>query len=564
MNRIVGRNFDRILVRDNSRKLASNFERNNTPFYPPSRGDLSQNSPLEGGQGGVIVARSASRISISTFGIWNHCLRLCVLSVLLLMTQVAAQVNYNQRDDQYRLLGLKRAKEAYEVTRAEYERQKSLFEKGLIAQVDLNNARNRFADSEVNYQQSLLAVLFEKQYVSVSRAVKFQTKDGRKRVRVQLANTSGGSAEFRKLVNLDDELFRSLQPDMINDVYVSLLNDQNTIISNPYERKIEELEFGKPIEVEFELLQDLDAVTVSITYGSGTQRAPKIFLQKDSSVNKVLLQSEQFSQEAELGGSATFTLSLELFSGVNNTFKLEVVNLPQQITRYFTDPASQARLSQFKFTESTNTRRAALQVFLPDRPSDEVMMDKPIPFYVLVLPQEQAQNLEGSNGKVWTQEEIEKLNAGFIRLELVPAGKGKLLVRAPQLFHTSKADDAISFTMDVVNEGTRRLDNVLVQVDPPMNWDKNIDPPVISALNIAEEKRVTINLNPPSNISAGRYEIRVRTTALSDNQPVIAEDKTFTVEIQSETNLLGISLITTLVLGLVLGIVVFGVKLSRR
>ncbi len=551
--------FNRILVRYNFQKLVSAFERVNTPLYPLSRGDL-QHSPLEGGQGGVIVAQAPSKASIAC----ARFVSLCVLLALFLMSQATAQVNYNQRDDQYRLLGLKRAKEAYEVARAEYERQKSLFEKGLIAQVDLNNARNRFADSEVNYQQSLLAVLFEKQYVSVSRAVKFQTKDGRKRVRVQLANTSGGSAEFRKLVNLDDELFRSLQPDMINDVYVSLLNDQNTIISNPYERKIEELEFGKPIEVEFELLQDLDAVTVSITYGSGTQRAPKIFLQKDSSVNKVLLQSEQFSQEAELGGSATFTLSLELFSGVNNTFKLEVVNLPQQITRYFTDPASQARLSQFKFTESTNTRRAALQVFLPDRPSDEVMMDKPIPFYVLVLPQEQAQNLEGSNGKVWTQEEIEKLNAGFIRLELVPAGKGKLLVRAPQLFHTSKADDAISFTMDVVNEGTRRLDNVLVQVDPPMNWDKNIDPPVISALNIAEEKRVTINLNPPSNISAGRYEIRVRTTALSDNQPVIAEDKTFTVEIQSETNLLGISLITTLVLGLVLGIVVFGVKLSRR
>ena len=494
---------------------------------------------------------------------WTRFLAIFAL-LALLTTTATSQVNYNQRDDQYRLLGLKRAKEAYEVARAEYERQKSLFEKGLIAQVDLNNARNRFADSEVNYQQSLLAVLFEKQYVSVSRAVKFQTKDGRKRVRVQLANTSGGSAEFRKLVNLDDELFRSLQPDVINDVYISLLNDQNTIISNPYERKIEELLFGKPAELEFELLQDLDAVTVSITYGSGTQRTPKIYLQKDSSVNKVLLQSEQFSQEAELGGSATFTLSLELFSGVNNTFKLEVVNLPQQITRYFTDPASQARLSQFKFNESSNTRRAALQVFLPDRPSDEVVMDKAIPFYVLVLPQEQAQALESGNGKVWTQEEIEKLNAGFIRLELVPAGKGKLLVRAPQLFHTSKADEAIAFTMDVVNEGTRRLDNVLVQIDPPMNWEKSVEPALLAALNIAEEKRVTLNLNPPQNVSAGRYEIRVRTTALSDNQPVIAEDKTFTVEIQSETNLLGISLITMLVLGLVLGIVVFGVKLSRR
>ncbi|MGH7491310.1 MAG: NEW3 domain-containing protein [bacterium] len=478
--------------------------------------------------------------------------------------ETAAQVNYNQRDDQYRLLGLKRAKEAYEVARAEYERQKSLFEKGLIAQVELNNARNRFADAEVNYQQSLLAVLFEKQYVSVNRAVKSQTKDGRKRVRVQLANTSGGSAEFRKLVNLDDELFRSLQPDVINDVYVSLMNDQNTIISNPYERKIEVLEFSRPVELEFELLQDLDAVTVSITYGSGTQRAPKIYLQKDSRANKVILQSEQFSQEAELGGAATFTLSLELFSGVNNTFKLEVVNLPQQITRYFTDPASQARLSQFKFTESANTRRAALQVFLPDRPSAQVIMDQPIPFYVLVIPQEQLKDFENAPTKIWTPEDIERLNAGSIRLELVPAGKGKLLVRAPQLFFTGKADRPVSFNIDVINEGTRRLDNVLVQVDPPMNWEKNIEPALVAALNIAEEKRVLITAKPPKELAAGRYEIRVRTTALSDNQPVVAEDKSFTIEIQSEANLLGITLITMLVVGLMLGIVVFGVKLSRR
>lgn len=488
----------------------------------------------------------------------------CFAGLILPAQQVAAQVNYNQRDDQYRLLGLKRAKEAYEVARAEYDRQKSLFEKGLISQVELNNARNRFADAEVNYQQSLLAVLFEKQYVSVMRAVKFQDQGGRKRVRVQLANTSGGSAEFRKLVNLDDELFRSLQPDVINDVYVSLMNDQNTIISNPYERKIEELAFGKPAELDFELLQDVDAVTVSITYGSGAQRSPKIFLQKDNRANKVILQSEQFSQEAELGGSATFVLSLELFSGVNNTFKLEVVNLPRQITRYFTDPASQARLSQFKFTESANTRRAALQVFLPDRPSDEVVMDKPIPFYVLVLPQEQAQSLNAANGRVWTPEEIEKLNVGFIRLELVPAGRGKLLVRAPQLFFTSKAEQPTSFNIDVINEGTRRLDNVFVQVDPPMNWQKSIAPEVIPALNIAEERRVTISLLPPAGISAGRYEIRVRTTALSDNQPVIAEDKMFTLEIQSEAGVWGMALITMLVVGLVLGIVVFGVRLSRR
>jgi hypothetical protein len=65
----------------------------------------------------------------------------------------------------------------------------------------------------------------------------------------------------------------------------------------------------------------------------------KIFLQKDASVNRVAVQSEQFSQEIELGKSATFDLTLELFSGVSNTFSLEVLNLPRQVDRFFKDPS---------------------------------------------------------------------------------------------------------------------------------------------------------------------------------------------------------------------------------
>ena len=154
-------------------------------------------------------------------------------------------------------------------------------------------------------------------------------------VRLLVANASGGSDELQKLVNIDDKLFRSLQPDVINNVYVSIENNDGAIISQPYESKIEVLRYGAPRELDFTLLQDVDAVTVSIIYGSGTQRTMKIFLQKDASANKVLVQADQFSQEGELGKTARFDLTLELFSRTSNTFGLEVVNLPQQISRSF-------------------------------------------------------------------------------------------------------------------------------------------------------------------------------------------------------------------------------------
>jgi len=473
-------------------------------------------------------------------------------------------VPFNQRDDQYRLLGLKRAKEAYDYARTEYQRRQDLFEKNLVAELDLSQARNTFADAEVNYQQSLLAVLFEAQYVSVQEAVKYQRDDGRKHVRLKLANTSGGTAEFRKLLNIDDELFRSLQPEIINDVYVSLLNDENVIISQPYEAKIEELRFGQPVTLDFALFQDLDAITVNLVYGSGTQRSPKIYLQKDATMNKVIVQSEQFSQEVELGADASYDLTLELFSGVTNTFKLEVVNLPSQINRFFVEPNSKARLSQFKFTESTNTRKAALQLYLPDRPTEEVVMDQPMPFYVLVIPRDQARSLGNIRDRTWTLEEIENLNVGFVKLDLVPRGVGRLLVRAPQLFHIIKPDETVTVNIELVNEGTRRLDNVEIDADPPLNWIKQIEPALVSKLEIAEEKRISLSFTPPKDVAVGRYEVRVRTTSLSEDRPIAGEDKTITVEIRPEANILGTSIIVLLILGLVVGIVVFGIRLSRR
>jgi hypothetical protein len=471
---------------------------------------------------------------------------------------------YNQRDDKYRVLGLKRAKEMYEVARNEYGRQKELFNRGLISKADLDRAQGAFGDAEVNYQQSLLAVLFEQQYVSVSGAVKYQATDGSKHVRLTLVNASAASAELQKLLNIEDKLFRSLQPDVINNVYVSILNNENAIISRPYELKIAELRYGQPRVMDFAMLQDLDAITVNMIYGNGSQRSMKIFLQKDAAANKVIVQSEQFSQEVELGTTATYNLTLELFSRMSNTFSLQVVNLPQQINRFFKDPANSARLSQFRFTESINTSKVALEVSLPDRPTEDVPMDRAISFYVLVVPQDRVAEFSQQAGKQWTPQEIEKLNVGCLRLELLPRGKGRLLVRAPQLFHSIKPDGTVEMTVEVVNEGTRRLDNIEVKADPPLNWVKTIEPAVVSSLGIGEEKQIHVQLVPPKEISPGRYETRLRTSALSDNEPVNAEDKTVTVEVLAETSILGTTLLALLILGLVGGMVVFGIRLSRK
>ena len=51
---------------------------------------------------------------------------------------------------------------------------------------------------------------------------------------------------------------------------------------------------------------------------------------------------------------------------------------------------------------------------------------------------------------------------------------------------------------------------------------------------------------------------------MSGTQPVNAEDKTVTVEIKAGANVVGTVLIVLLIVGLVGGIVVFGIKLSKK
>ena len=485
---------------------------------------------------------------------------------LAFFSTVASQTYnpFNQRDDQYRLLGLKRAKEAFEIARTEYDRQQKLFDKGLITKVDLEQAQAVFSDAEVNYQQSLLAVIFEEQYISVTSAIKYHADDGTKKVTVTIANTSGGTEEFRKLLNIDDALFRSLQPDVIQDVYVSLLNDDNAIISQPYEAKVSELKYGYPREINFTLLQDVDAVTVYLIYGNGNQRSMKIFLQKDATVNKVAVQSEQFSQEVELGKKTNYGLTLELFSGTSNEFTLEVLNLPQQISRHFNSASGDVRLRQVKFTESSRTKNAILQIALPDRATDEVVMDRPIPFYVLAVPDNLLDIFAKDKTKIWTEDELKQIDVGYVKLELLPRGKGELLVKAPQLYFSILNDEKVEFNFDLLNEGSRRLDQIEIKADLPLNWTSEITPSEIKLLEIGKEKRVNFKIKPPEDISVGKYEVRVQTSGMSNGILVSGSDKIVTVEIRPETNLMMTILIVLFIIGIVGGIVIYGVRLSKR
>ena len=208
--------------------------------------------------------------------------------------------------------------------------------RNLISSQEFEQRKAAYINQEISYQQAMLRVIFDQPHILIEKAAKYQAPDGKKRVRLTLQNTTGGVADYAKLVQTDTSVFDpSLQPDKINNVFISLYESTpngsvGPIISQPYEGKIETIRFGQTAEMDFLLLKDVDEVVVSMTYAGQTDRK-NIYLQKDAGANLVIATSPNFSQETDLGENATYTLSLERFSSENDVFQLTVINLPQQI-----------------------------------------------------------------------------------------------------------------------------------------------------------------------------------------------------------------------------------------
>ena len=497
---------------------------------------------------------------------------LVLFSIPCSWIQGYSQSFYSERNDEtFLILALKKQKAAYDLAKSEYQAAVKLVERELISREEFEKTKASFINQEINYQQAMLRVIFDQPHILIEKAVKYQAQDGKKRVRLSLKNTTGGVADYAKLVETDADVFDpSLQPDKINNVFISLHEATETggvgpIISQPYEGKIATIRFGQKAEIDFLLLKDVEVVTVSMTYAGKTDQR-HIYLQKDAGADRVIVTSPNFSQEANLGESATFTLDLERFSSDNDVFQLSVINLPRQISYNFMDPSSaqSRRLSQINFTQGVSSKQLELNVFLPDRTSDRVTIDKPLAFYVLVVPQEIWRKLQPLDDKMFSDEQIAELNTGKVKLEMTPRGVGRIEVRAVNLYHEIKTDDTVDMDIRVLNGGTRRLDNIRIRTNMPINWQSRINPDVISSLIPDKETLVKLKFLPPSGVDVGDYEIQIQTEALADNRPVQTQDKTVRIHVSARTNLILSAGLVFSVIGIVIGIVWYGVKLTRR
>jgi hypothetical protein len=487
-----------------------------------------------------------------------------LLLLLMFFFVLGFSLTYSQESQTMKLLTLKKAQLHLEETKGNFERALKLKEQGLMSEEDFARIRTAHLQAQVDYQQALINFMGSEARISVASAVKYQDAVGKKYVRVSLRYSSKELKELAKLKISAEDLFPLDFLKEIKDVYVSL-RSEGKIVSDPYEQTIASLPLEEERQVTFQLLKDVENLDVNVFY-AGKNEATSVYLQKGVSANIVTMNSAQFSQEADLESQATYELSLEKFSGEANVFKLEVVNLPHQITYEFSDPQTQARLSQIKFTEGVTSMKLSLKLYLPKNADTQVVIDSPIEFYALTLDNEQSKKLQGiltANPQI-TQKDIDGMKAGNVRLELIPRGVGRVEVQAVNLYHEIKVSENVKMEVRIKNSGTRKLNNIRVYTDLPLNWKVEINPDLIPALEQNKEEIVNIRFIPSTDVSVGDYEPKIKTECVADNKRVESEDKIVRIHISSKTNVLGITVLIVLLVGLLVGIVVFGIKLTRR
>jgi hypothetical protein len=488
-----------------------------------------------------------------------------IIIILLSLAQSAlGQMLYNPNDERFKSLYLEKVQSDYKLQKDTFDRQKVLFEKGLISTQEFEQSQAAFKTAQVTYQQAVLSAAFEQPHITIERAVKHQSVNGKTWVKLTLRNTARGAPITGDTVIGVPGGFRT---DEIENVYVSLLNDEHAVVSQPYETKIPVMKYNASVTVDFTLLQDLDYLTVSEVYGNRSEET-KILLQMDEGANRVLITPDQFSQEVDLGSQAAFGLTLALFSNKSNTYMLDVANLPAQVSCDFFDVQAgnetNARLSRVRFTKETNSRRISLVAYLPDRTdSGSFAIDKPIDFFAVAIPQnEESRPLDRK--RTYTAEELDSRHISYARIEIVPRGTGKISVQTTNYYQEITTGEKVNMTLTVTNVGTRQLEDIRVQPEVPAEWASAVLPDVITSLQPGKECKVSVLLVPPPKPSIGDYEATMKTVARAGSRQIDGENKSIRIHIKGSVNVLEAAMPIMLILGILVGVVMFGVKLSRR
>lgn len=499
-----------------------------------------------------------------------------------LAVQPAFPQDGSMSEQQRRLLQVRHRQVELGEARLGLERVRELFDQGLVPEVELERSQSALEKAQLQYQEAVLSLLNLQPRVSIEDAVKHQGPDGRTFVRLAITNLTPTFDDTRLtlLDNFEGEhpIPEELRVRDIRDIFVSVqspgggeehgVSPRGTTIGLPYEVHVPEIAYGDRRELEFQLLEDVSSLLVSLT-SEGEVREIDIKLQQETIGGGIQVTSTEISQEADLGSEATFELRLERSTVDRRSFELQVLGLPRAVRPSFVDPETQARLSRINFPPGITQRDLSLRLFLPERSVGELQMDRPLELWAAVMDSRNGGlaelNGHGSSGApepsdglpsqavtaVRGGEEgatpalltrrIEKLRehgAGLLRLEVIPRGVGELELSAASLFAEVVRGEPVATRFILRNAGTRRLDEVKIETEPPFDWRVETEPSFLTHLEVGEERDLDLRIVPPEDVDIGDYEVRIQAESSAYNRPLPTEDKIYRISVKARTDLL--------------------------
>jgi len=469
--------------------------------------------------------------------------KLLLLTLLTICNLLNSQTyqEYNPNDERFKILALKKSKLVYDNEEKNYNEAKELFAKKMISSKELDEKKSNYEGSKLNYQQYLLSVIFEKPHISVISAVKSKDNLGSVTVDLALKNTSGGSFDFESSLSEDAEIFKQAA---LRNVYVSLKDDDGSIISQPYEQHIPVFKQNGSQHIRFQLLKEVEALTVCTVYGDKADNK-KIFLKRQDNAGNLTITPDLYTQESEIGQAAIYNLKLEFFGSKQTRLNFKVSGLPQFCTYEIVNKATTTVVSAASFDQNNFAQQFQLKINLPEN-SKMVQPGQKLDF-------------------VFTATDDKNSSAGEIALELVAAGRSAVELLLENNYLSVEEKSLIQLNrVKIKNSGQQNIISPEIESFLPPNWEIKISPDKTAEVQAGKTAEVMIELIPPANLEPGIYSARLKIKGTSGSRQLSSTEQELKIEITGKSRPWLTVLLVLLVLGIAAGVVYGLIKVARN
>ena len=477
------------------------------------------------------------------------------------------------------LVTLESAKEEHDRYESQYNNSLELFEKKYISQMELDTALSPYTrakqalkSAEIELERTKLGFLANATHITIMEAKKYYDPNNQRMLDLVLKNTSDlalaesalGLTESESQSQSEWQYPEQIQALLdIENIIVSIVSNSSSI-GKPYEIIIPVLPYGEKKKLTFVLLTDVDEAGIKLKY-LDQNTIESVFLEKESLQEKPTAVSSQFSVEGQLGTDIGFDLVLEMLVTSENNFSLVVTNMPPQINCYFGEGG--ARITSVRFSQEVSKHNLVLSVSIPQK-LEVGMIDKKIDFQVWIATSAQLEKINNLKRQyaadIIPVKEFDAIKGARVDLTLIPRGTGRMEILINNLFEEIKPQQDVRIRADLHNDGTLTLFNIIPEITPPLDWEARVEPNNIGQLLPNEKKQIEIHLQPGTDVGVGEYEATIEARGQSGSEVIEAIERRLKVKISAKTNIIATLLLVGGLVILIVGIVVFGVKLSRR